>query len=96
MFFDPVTEKVIDYVGGQADLERQQIRAIGDAEERIEEDKLRMLRGVRFAATYNFSIEEKTLAAIRKRAGEIDAVSPERIGGEIIRVFSHPNFARAF
>ena len=96
MFFDPVTEKVIDYVDGQADLELRQIRAIGDAEERIEEDKLRMLRGIRFAATYNFSIEEKTLAAIQKRASEIDAVSPERIGGEIVRMFSHANFARAF
>ena len=96
MFFDPVTEKVIDYVDGQTDLEREQIRAIGNAEERIEEDKLRMLRGIRFAATYDFSIEEKTLAAIQKRASEIDAVSPERIGGEIVRMFSHPNFARAF
>ena len=96
MFFDPVTQKVIDYVGGQADLELRQIRAIGNAEERIEEDKLRMLRGIRFAATYDFSIEEKTMAAIQKRAREIDAVSPERIGGEILRMFIHPNFPRAF
>lgn len=96
MFFDPVTQTVIDYVGGQDDLRRKQVRAIGDAAQRIEEDKLRMLRGVRFAATYQFSIEAQTLAAIEQRANEIDAVSPERIGGEIVRMFSHPNFATAF
>ena len=96
MFFDPITEKVIDYVDGQTDLGLRQIRAIGNAEERIDEDKLRMLRGIRFAATYDFSIEEKTLTAIQKRASEIGAVSSERIGGEIIRIFSHLNFARGF
>ena len=96
MFFDPVTETIIDYVDGQTDLELRQIRAIGNAEERIEEDKLRMLRGIRFAATYNFSLEANTLVAIQKRASEIDAVSPERIGGEIVRMFTHPNFPRAF
>ena len=96
MFFDPLTESVIDYVGGQEDLKLKQIRAIGDAQARIEEDKLRMLRGVRFAATYEFSIEDQTLAAIQKRAAEIDAVSPERIGGELIRMFGHSNYRVAF
>ena len=96
MFFDPVTEKVIDYVDGQTDLGLRQIRAIGNAEKRIDEDKLRMLRGIRFAATYDFSIEEKTLTAIQKRASEIGAVSSERVGGEIIRIFSHLNYARGF
>lgn len=96
MFYDPVAEKVIDYVDGKTDLAARQIRAIGDAHQRIQEDKLRMLRGVRFAATYDFSMEDQTLAAIKNRASEIDAVSPERIGGEIVRMFSHANFARAF
>lgn len=96
MFFDPLTETVIDYVGGQEDLQRNQIRAIGDAEARIEEDKLRMLRGVRFAATYGFSIEAQTLAAIQKRAVEISAVSPERIGAELTRMFGHPSYVAAF
>jgi poly(A) polymerase len=96
MFFDPQTDSVIDYVGGQEDLKRKQIRAIGDAQARIEEDKLRMLRGVRFAATYEFSIEAQTLAAIQKRAPEIDAVSPERIGAELVRMFGHPNYVAAY
>lgn len=96
MFFDPVAKKVIDYVDGQTDLASQQIRAIGDAHQRIEEDKLRMLRGVRFAATYDFTIEQQTMVAIQNRAREINVVSPERIGGEIVRMFSHPSFARAF
>jgi len=96
MFFDPVTETVIDYVGGQEDLKLNQIRAIGDAQARIEEDKLRMLRGVRFAATYGFSIEDQTLTAIQKRAAEIDAVSPERIGAELIRMFGHSSYVTAY
>jgi tRNA nucleotidyltransferase/poly(A) polymerase len=96
MFFDPQTDSVIDYVGGQEDLRRKQIRAIGDAQARIEEDKLRMLRGVRFAATYEFSIEAQTLAAIQTRAPEIDAVSPERIGAELVRMFGHPNYVAAY
>ncbi len=96
MFFDPLTDTVIDYVGGQDDLKLKQIRAIGDAEARIEEDKLRMLRGVRFAATYGFSIEAHTLAAVQKRAPEIDAVSPERIGAELVRMFGHSSFVTAY
>ena len=96
MFFDPLSDSVIDYVGGQEDLKLKQIRAIGDAQARIEEDKLRMLRGVRFAATYEFSIEAQTLAAIQKRAPEIDAVSPERIGAELVRMFGHPSYVTAY
>ena len=92
MFYDPVAEKVIDYVGGQEDLQLKQIRAIGSAHERIDEDKLRMLRGVRFAATFDFELESETLAAIQQHAEEIRVVSPERIGTEIRRMFSHENF----
>ena len=92
MFFDPVTQQVIDYVGGQDDLKARQIRAIGDPEKRIEEDKLRMLRGVRFASTFDFTIDPDTMSAIVRRAPEIDAVSPERIGNEIVRMLSHTHF----
>ena len=92
MFFDPITEEVIDYVGGQDDLDARQIRAIGDPEKRIEEDKLRMLRGVRFASTFDFKFDPETLSAIVRRAPEIDAVSPERIGNEIVRMLSHTHF----
>ncbi len=96
MFFDPVAEKVIDYVGGQEDLKAKQIRAIGKAKERIDEDKLRMLRAVRFAATYEFAIEAETLSAIQENANQISAVSPERIGNELRRMLSHRNKATAF
>ena len=95
MFFDPVTEEVIDYVGGEEDIERKLIRAIGDPDKRIEEDKLRMLRGVRFAATYGFEIEAQTMAAIQNKATEIGAVSPERIGTELRRMLGHSRKSRA-
>ena len=95
MFFDPISEEVIDYVDGQADVDRKLIRAIGDPAKRIEEDRLRMLRGVRFAATYKFEIEAETMAAIQKRAADIDSVSPERIGAELRRMLDHGNKSRA-
>ncbi|MEM7452859.1 MAG: CCA tRNA nucleotidyltransferase [Planctomycetota bacterium] len=92
MFYDPVSESVIDYVGGQEDLELRRIRAIGNPHERIDEDKLRMLRGVRFAATYEFELDDETLAAIEQHAHEIKVVSPERIGNELRRMLgSHNN-----
>jgi tRNA nucleotidyltransferase/poly(A) polymerase len=91
MFYDPIVEEVIDYVGGQEDLAMKVVRAIGDPDERIEEDKLRMLRGIRFAATFGFDLESNTLAAIQKRAGEISVVSPERIGNELRRMLAHNN-----
>ena len=91
MFLDPLNENVIDYVGGQADLKAKIIRSIGDPEQRIEEDKLRMLRGVRFASTFGFSMEAKTMAAIQQRAAQITVVSGERIGNELHRMLTHPN-----
>ena len=95
MFFDPVKKEVIDYVEGRADIDFKIIRAIGDPEERIAEDKLRMLRAVRFAATYNFELEKDTKSAVVKHAGEIHAVSPERVGAEMRRMLAHPNRAVA-
>ncbi len=92
MFFDPVTEKVIDFVGGQEDIGRRVIRAIGDPDKRIEEDKLRMLRGVRFASTFEFTLESKTQDAIVRRASEIEVVSAERIGAEVVRMLNHQTF----
>jgi len=92
MFFDPVTDEVIDFVGGQEDIARGVIRAIGDPDKRIEEDKLRMLRGVRFAATYEFKLDSQTRDAIARRASEIKVVSGERIGAEVVRMLSHPTF----
>lgn len=95
MFFDPVANQVIDYVGGQNDLEQKIIRAIGNPHERIEEDKLRMLRAIRFASTLGFELEANTLAAVQKHAEEIKVVSGERIGAELRRMLTHQNRATA-
>lgn len=95
MFYDPITDSVIDYVGGQEDLEKQVIRAIGNPHERIEEDKLRMLRAIRFASTFRFKLEPDTMSAVRQHAREINVVSGERIGAELRRMLSHSNRAVA-
>ncbi len=83
MFYDPVQECVIDYVDGQADVQRGLIRAIGRADDRIAEDKLRMLRAIRFAARFGFAIESETRIAIARHAGEVSLVSGERIWMEV-------------
>ena len=95
MFFDPVESKVIDYVGGKEDLKAQVVRAIGDPHARIEEDKLRMLRAVRFASTFQFELESATLEAVQQHASKIDVVSGERIGAEMRRMLAGPNRALA-
>ena len=87
MFFDPVDGQVIDFVGGQADLRDHLIRAIGSPRLRFGEDKLRMLRAVRFTAAFGFSLDAETAATIREMAHEIPVVSPERIAMEMRRVF---------
>ena len=91
MFYDPIKEEVIDYVGGQEDLSAKKIRAIGNPHERIEEDKLRMLRGIRFTSTFEFELDSQTLDAIQKHASEIGLVSGERIGAEMRRMLVSPN-----
>jgi len=91
LFYDPIDEQVIDYVGGQEDLRRGVLRAIGNPHERFEEDKLRMLRAVRFCTTFGFSLEADTLSAIRRMASEINAVSAERIAIEIERMLVDPS-----
>ena len=89
LFFDPLEEKTIDYVGGQTDLEAGIIRAIREPRERFAEDKLRMLRAIRFAATFAFQIESKTFTAIQDMASEVVSVSAERIGMEVRRMLIH-------
>lgn len=83
LFYDPLTDRVLDFVGGQADLQAKIIRAIGNPDERIAEDRLRMLRAVRFAARLGFVIEPATLAAIRRAAAGIVQISGERIANEM-------------
>lgn len=96
MFLDPTTDAVIDYVGGQADLHAGIIRAIGDPAARIGEDRLRMLRAVRFAAQLRFRIDPATFAAIERHAASITDIAWERIGEEIVRILtqSEPGTAR--
>ena len=88
MFLDPVTDAVIDYVGGQDDLRAGIIRAIGDPQARISEDRLRMLRAVRFAARLGFAIEPATYAAIQAAAASVTDIAWERIGDEIVRILT--------
>ena len=86
MFYDPEKEAVIDFVGGQKDLEQQMIRAIGDPHQRFEEDKLRLLRAIRFASTLHFKIENLTWQALVGEAPKISCVSVERIREEIVKM----------
>ncbi len=86
LFEDPIAEQIIDHVGGQTDLEAGTIRAIGEADERFEEDHLRILRAVRFAARFDFDIEAETARAMTSRAGNLKGVSAERIGQEFRRM----------
>lgn len=88
MFIDPTTDAVIDYVGGQADLRAGIIRAIGDPAARFGEDRLRLLRAVRFAAQLGFTIEPATGAAIQAAAATITDIAWERIGDEVLRILT--------
>jgi poly(A) polymerase len=90
------TGEVLDYVGGQADLRARVIRAIGEADRRFAEDKLRMLRAVRFAARFGFEIEPATLRAIRRHMEEIRQVSPERLRDELTKMLTEGAARRAF
>lgn len=97
MFLDPLDDggTVIDYVGGQRDLEARVVRAIGDPEQRFAEDYLRMLRAVRFAARLDFAIDPATAGAIRRRAENIRKISGERIREELEKIFAWPGARRA-
>ena len=91
---DPLSGRILDYVGGRADLAAKTIRAIGDPNERFREDHLRMLRAIRFAARLNFSIEPRTLAAIQGEASQISKISSERIRDELVRILTERRAAR--
>jgi len=86
LFHDPIEDRVIDYVGGKKDLASGVVRAIGDAEARFGEDKLRLMRAVRFASRLGFRIEKKTGAAIVRHVAEIDQVSGERVRDELVAI----------
>lgn len=88
LLMDPATGRIIDYVEGRRDLEQGVIRAIGDPESRFAEDHLRMLRAVRFAATFGFTIEPLTFAALRRQSASIRRISAERIREELTRILT--------
>ncbi len=95
LFYDPVEEKVLDFIGGKQDLRAGVVRAIGDPHDRMREDKLRLLRAVRFAATLDFQLDQVTADAIREMAEEILVVSAERIAQELKRMLLDPHRRRA-
>ncbi len=96
MLLDPVTNEVLDFVGGREDLKAGIVRTIGEPEHRFGEDKLRMLRAVRFAARLGYSIDPATLAAVRKLAPKIDQVSRERVRDELTKMLTEGCARKAF
>jgi poly(A) polymerase len=96
LLLDPETNEVLDFVGGRADLRAGIIRAIGDPHQRLGEDKLRMIRAVRFAARFHYTIEAATLSATEHLAAEINQVSAERIRGELTKLLTEGSARRAF
>ena len=93
MFYDPIDEKVLDFVEGQQDLQKRILRTIGDPNERFSEDYLRMLRAIRFAVKLGFEIEPATWASVQAHAAKITGISFERILMELEQVLPHPNRA---
>ena len=95
MFLDPFSDEVIDFVGGRADLDARVLRAIGDPWERFREDKLRLLRAVRFAARFRLRIDPSTRAAITAMAPQIAVVAAERVAQELRRMLVHETRSKA-
>src|SRR5258708_14533150 len=96
MLLDPVSKEVLDFVGGRKDLDAKIIRTIGDPRQRFAEDKLRMLRAVRFAARFGYTIEPATFAAIEELADELQVFSRERGRDELTRMFTEGHSRPAF
>jgi poly(A) polymerase len=96
LVYDPIEDHLIDLIGGKKDLERRCIRAIGNPRERFDEDRLRMVRAIRFAASLNFEIDSATMDAIKQWAVTITQISWERIGEEITRILTEGGARRGF
>jgi poly(A) polymerase len=96
MLLDPDSTEILDYVGGREDLQRGVIRTIGEPHQRFTEDKLRMLRAVRFAARFGYTIDGQTFAAVRELASQIRQVSRERVRDEILKMLTEGHARRAF
>ncbi|MSO19951.1 MAG: CCA tRNA nucleotidyltransferase [Acidobacteria bacterium] len=96
LLMDPLTGEVLDYVEGQRDIQRRLIRAIGEPARRFREDRLRMLRAVRFACTLNFELDRETFEAIPPLAAQIASVSAERVRDELLRILTSGHPRRGF
>jgi poly(A) polymerase len=96
LLLDPIHHEILDFVGGRSDLAQKIIRAIGNPELRFAEDKLRMLRGIRFAARFEYSMEAETFAAIERLAAQTRQVSRERVRDELTRMLTEGHARRAF
>lgn len=96
LFYDPIAKRLIDYVGGQQDLAARRLRAIGNPYDRFREDRLRMLRAVRFATTLGFDLDSPTWRAVCENAPHIREVSAERIREELVKIFLSPRRVRGF
>ena len=95
MFYDPVEDILYDYVGGEKDFERKIIRLIGVPDARIEEDRLRMMRVIRFAVRFDFGIEPDTMVSVERHASKILTISVERIFEELIKILREGRFERS-
>src|SRR5437867_1568532 len=96
MFYDPVAEEVIDLVGGRADIAAKLVRAIGDPAQRFAEDRLRMLRAVRFATVLDYEIDKQTWDALVGYASSIHQISADRIRAGLLRIFMSPSRVRGW
>jgi poly(A) polymerase len=96
LLFDPMEERVLDYVGGQADIRGRRVRTIGDPEARFSEDHLRMLRAVRFAARFEFTLDPSAADAIRALAPDIQRTSAERVRDELTKILTEGHARRGF
>ncbi len=96
LFYDPIRAELVDFVNGQRDLAAKVLRAIGDPAARFREDRLRLLRAIRFATTLGFEIESETWKAVQESAAHIGEVSAERIREELVKIFLSPNRVRGF
>lgn len=96
LLMDPATGEIIDYINGRADIKKKCIRTIGDPEIRFNEDFLRMLRAIRFAANLNFSIEQETQKAIKRNAVKIKQISAERLQEELSKILTRVGARRGF
>jgi len=96
MFYDPVAEEVIDFIGGRSDIAAKLVRAIGDPAQRFAEDRLRMLRAVRFTTALDYKIDSQTWEALLASAPSIHQISAERIRDELVRIFLSPNRLRGW